>query len=81
MLVCLIIGVALIIFAIVKLIMIGLDYQVSENEYKDIANTYVEVKKDVNISDGNDTEEDTIEWYELAIVDVKGLQEKNPDVC
>ena len=45
MLVCLIIGVALIIFAIVKLIMIGLEYQVSENEYKDIANTYVEVKK------------------------------------
>lgn len=81
MLVCLIIGVALIIFAIVKLIMIGLEYQVSENEYKDIANTYVEVKKDVNISDVNDTEEDTIEWYELATVDVKGLQEKNPDVC
>ena len=70
MLVCLIIGVALIIFAIVKLIMIGLEYQVSENEYKDIANTYVEVKKDVSISDVNDTEEDTIEWYELATVDV-----------
>lgn len=77
MLVCLIIGIALIIFAGVKLFSIWQGYKVSEDEYKEIANTYVDVNKDANI--GDDTEDTP--WYELAKVDIKGLQEQNPDVC
>ena len=77
MLVCLIIGIALIIFAVVKLFSIWQGYKVSEDEYKEIANTYVDVNKDADI--GDDTEDTP--WYELAKVDIKGLQEQNPDVC
>ena len=77
MLVCLIVGIALIIFATVKLFSIWQSYKVSEDEYKEIANTYVDVNKDADI--GDDAEDTP--WYELAKVDIKGLQEQNPDVC
>lgn len=77
MLVCLVIGIALIIFAVVKLVSIWQGYKVSEDEYKQVQNTYVSVNKDAVISDDSDG----IKWYELANVDVKGLKEQNPDVC
>ena len=77
MLVCFIIGIALIIFAAVKLFSIWQGYKVSEDEYKEIADTYVDVNKDADI--GDDTEDTP--WYELATVDIQGLQEQNPAVC
>lgn len=78
MLVCLVIGIALIIFAIVKLVSIWQGYKVSEDEYKQVKNTYVSVSEDATISDDDN---DGIKWYELASVDVMGLKEQNPDVC
>lgn len=77
MIICLLIGVVLVIFALVKLFFIYEGYQVSENEYHEIESQYVEVAQDVTIG----VEETDIPWYEYAKVDVAALQEINSDVC
>ncbi len=62
-------GIILVLFAGWKLYSIFSDYSYSNKLYDTMEEEYVE----------ESTEEDA-EWYELASVDLEGLQEENPDV-
>lgn len=72
-------GLAMIVFALTKLIPILLQYHEEEAAYDEIRDEYVTVK--AYEDDDTETQEDSTWWYDSIFVNIEKLQEKNPDIA
>ena len=76
--VIMLIGLILIIFACFNLVKIIKNYYTSRKIYGDLNQQYVTEEPVSETVDGTEEERP---WYELASVDLKALQEQNPEVA
>ncbi len=76
--ICMLVGIALMVFSAYKLISIFSDYQKSNALYSNIGNHFTVKAPELDYSSEGVPEE--LEWYEQISVNLKGLKEQNKDV-